>query len=101
MSTTRVAGEVELDVCDDHGAWFDRHELRRFIDALSAQRPKDLSAKKKKGAPHPATGVAVGAVAATAVAAESGVTAEDAIDVADAGFTVLELVGELLGALAD
>lgn len=53
MQVTRVgAGNFDLDVCDAHGAWFDRHELRRFLDALGAQRGPRPSAKKAKPAPE-------------------------------------------------
>lgn len=31
---TRLAG-VEIDVCESHGAWFDRHELERISQAVS------------------------------------------------------------------
>lgn len=91
MHVTRVAGGVELDLCDDHGAWFDRHELRRFIDALSAQQPK----RAAKNVP-----VAAAAAVAT-VAVASSVDAEDVADAAEAGLTVLEIFGGILSALAD
>jgi Zn-finger nucleic acid-binding protein len=32
-----VAGDVEVDLCDAHGAWFDRGELARVKAALQAQ----------------------------------------------------------------
>ena len=99
MTTTQVAGAVDLDSCNEHGAWFDRDELRRFIDALSAQRAKP-SAKKGSGSGKAVAVAAVGAVAVGG-AASSGVTASDALDVAETGFSLLELVGEILGALAD
>lgn len=95
MLTTRVAGDVELDICDDHGAWFDRNELRRFIDALDAQRPG--GARKKAVAVGAGVAVATAAVASN----ESGIDVEDVADAAEVGFSVLEIVGDLLGALAD
>lgn len=107
MTTTQVAGAVDLDVCDEHGAWFDRDELRRFIDALETQRSSGASPKRSKQKSLASSaaigGVAVGAAATTAVVAastaqESGITAGDAAEV---GFSLLELVGDLLGALAD
>jgi Zn-finger nucleic acid-binding protein len=50
-----VAGGFELDVCDAHGAWFDRDELRRFVDALARQRSKSdkKSAAKMQRVPPP------------------------------------------------
>ncbi|MGZ3418083.1 MAG: TFIIB-type zinc ribbon-containing protein [Polyangiales bacterium] len=59
MTVTRLAaGGVDIDVCDAHGAWFDRNELRKFLDALLAQRSaapnKKLGAKQHKRAAAPA-----------------------------------------------
>jgi Zn-finger nucleic acid-binding protein len=104
MRITRLgAGNVDIDVCDAHGAWFDRNELRRFLDALLAQRPNAKIeakaaklAKSSKPAPTPpkkeerhsdppASGSAVG----------------DAIDGAGAVFEVIGCIFEVIGAIAD
>lgn len=104
MHTLQVAGGVELDVCDAHGAWFDRHELRRFIDALSVQQSGQRSGASNKSSKKKRAAVAVaatGAVAATAVVAADDDKLETALEVADVGFSFLEVFGDLLGALAD
>lgn len=88
MQVVQVAGGIDLDVCDTHGAWFDRDELRRFIAALRSPR----SQKKRKAA-------AVAATAAVAVVATDDSKVETALEVADAGFSVLEIFGEVLGAI--
>jgi Zn-finger nucleic acid-binding protein len=97
MHCVKVAGSVDLDVCDDHGAWFDRHELRRFIDALSEKKPGKKGNAKKKAA---IVGAAA-AVGTAAVVAADDDKVETALEVADVGFSVLEVFGEILGAIAD
>ncbi len=103
MHTVNVAGGVELDVCDEHGAWFDRHELRRFIDALSAQRPGKAGGKtnKRRAAVAVAATAAVATTAVVVASDDDGDKVETALEVADVGFSVFEVFGELLGALAD
>ncbi len=130
MATTRLAaGGVDIDVCDHHGAWFDRNELRLFIDALVAQRGLGAAPSgKKKSSKNVALGVGVGvgvaAAAGVAYAASSpgaqqqmmqassngGVVdtvvdvaevAVDAVDVVDVTFSVFSFFGDILGALAD
>lgn len=31
MDRVRVEGDVEIDVCDEHGVWLDRGELERIV----------------------------------------------------------------------
>lgn len=95
MHAVKVAGSVDLDVCDDHGAWFDRHELRRFIDALSAQKQGNKKHAKKVAAVG-----AAAAVGTAAVVAADDSKVETALEVADVGFSLLEVFGEILGGLA-
>lgn len=95
MHVVKVAGEVDLDVCDDHGAWFDRHELRRFIDALATPSGRTSSGSKTKNKRV----VAAAAAASVAVVAADNDKLDTALEVADAGFSVLGLFGDLLGAL--
>jgi Zn-finger nucleic acid-binding protein len=96
MHCVKVAGSVDLDVCDEHGAWFDRNELRRFIDALSTQKQS-----KKKNAKKVAAIGAAAAVGTAAVVAADDDKIETALEVADVGFSLLEVFGEILGGLAD
>lgn len=52
MQVSRIgAGDFDLDVCDAHGAWFDRDELRRFLEALAAQRGGQVAAAAEAVAP--------------------------------------------------
>ncbi len=109
MTATRVAGDVDLDVCGDHGAWFDRDELRRFIDALSTQRPKRAGHEASRGVAGAAvvgTAVVGTAVAASVLSDANSATAQQATgldggEVLEAGATAFEVLFELLGALAD
>jgi Zn-finger nucleic acid-binding protein len=41
VKTTRLA--VEVDVCAEHGTWFDRGELRVVLEALTARAPARLA----------------------------------------------------------
>lgn len=101
MTVTRVAaGGVDIDVCDAHGAWFDRHELRKFLDALVAQRSsmgssKKQSAKNKKrvSAPVPEPG--------RDSAPPSSSSGSDALGTAGDVFDVIGAVFEIVGAFAD
>jgi Zn-finger nucleic acid-binding protein len=39
-----------VDVCDAHGTWFDRHELRAFIEAETAARAGDVTPEDMQAA---------------------------------------------------
>ena len=112
MAVQKLACGVVIDICDQHGAWFDRDELSQFVGALATQR-------KKAGIP---TGVVVGAavvgtaavVGVAALAASSSVAndAADAVntaaasgvsagDVVEGAAHIVGGIFELLGALGD
>jgi Zn-finger nucleic acid-binding protein len=101
MSVTRLAaGNVDIDVCDAHGAWFDRHELRKFLDALVAQRSA-LPSKKQQAKQHRRASAPVEAPPARRDSEPPPSSGTDAWDVAGGVFTVIGAVFEVLGELSD
>jgi hypothetical protein len=97
--TPIVAARVDIDLCDQHGTWFDRGELRQIAWALKNGRPRGL-------APAAVAAVGVG-VAAAAVAASPQLqqtSTSTALDVIRAGVDVLDVgasVVDLGGAVAE
>jgi Zn-finger nucleic acid-binding protein len=49
-----------VDVCNDHGTWFDRDELRMFVRAFAEARSGDLSEADLHAAGLPGAGVRAG-----------------------------------------
>ncbi len=48
MDRVRVEGDVEVDVCDEHGVWLDRGELERIVthhERVSMQAAKGRKTK--------------------------------------------------------
>jgi Zn-finger nucleic acid-binding protein len=110
---------VDIDHCDDHGTWFDAHELRTVADA-QAQVRRGRFQQSAHAFPAP---VAVTAAAATVAAVppdnqrshdvsllDVGDAVEVGLDVADLGLDVgadavdiagaaVEIVGGILGGL--
>jgi hypothetical protein len=110
---------VDIDHCDDHGTWFDAHELRTVADAQAQVRRERF----QQSAPAFPTPVALTAAAATAAAmppnqqrnhdvslVDVGDALEIGLEVADVGLDVgadaveiagaaVEIVGGILGGL--
>mgnify|MGYP003885863967 CR=1 FL=1 len=108
MEITRHPSGVELDVCAEHGVWFDRHELPRVVrdpEGLAAVKAAQSHLQPQR-VPSP-TGlggeVATDALLVTAHVADSvalsGADLGDVADLAAGGVSVaggaLELLGEL------
>jgi hypothetical protein len=120
----RLLHGVDIDHCDEHGTWFDAHELRTVADAQARARRERF----QQSAPaFPAPEMAVTAAAAGALAAnvpsnnprnhevsvvDVGDVVETGLDVADVGLDVgadavdvaeaaVEIVGGILGGLLD
>ncbi len=113
---------VDIDHCDEHGTWFDAHELRTVAEAQARAR-RERFQQSAPAFPAPAAAAATAAVAASATPPNnpkdhdvSGVDVGDALevglDVADAGLDLgadaadvagaaFEVVGGILGGLLD
>lgn len=126
MDVTRLAfAPLEVDVCPEHGVWFDRSELGQAVDALrkeAGKRPSGGAARTAALVGGVAVaGAAVGVAAAAAApppaaeraASGSGEDLGDALDVVGSGLDVadsglleglgslLEGAGELVGGLLE
>ncbi|MCK6588608.1 MAG: zf-TFIIB domain-containing protein [Polyangiaceae bacterium] len=111
MTRTRAAAAgVELDVCGQHGTWYDRNELEQIAAALARSDWRSGTTKRDKTAV--AAGVAGAAIAAGAVAhaAESpqGARVQEAVaeTIVEVGAEVVlegafEIIGGILGAIFD
>jgi hypothetical protein len=101
MALRRIDG-VEIDVCIDHGTWFDAQELRLVAEAMAEARRRRFQqgfrgAVQGPRGTKPAKEVkAVSVVEGLDVAVESIELGVDAADIAEGAF---EVVGGILGGL--
>jgi len=110
--------EVDVDVCSQHGTWFDAHELRKVADAMAVARRQQFQQgqgrapgargprPQRRGPPGGSnvmendTAFMVGYVAADAL--ELGVdAAEVGIDALDVGAGAVDVAGDVAGAMAE
>lgn len=103
MAIQKLASGVTIDVCNAHGAWFDRDELPQLVAALTAMRkPAPTSGNGALVAAGAVGVVAVGTAAVVANEASSGITfSGDAGGLFDVAGSVLEIGFDVLGALFD
>lgn len=124
MTVTRLAfAPVAVDVCQEHGVWFDRHELGQAVAALRQEAARKASRTAAVAGGAVVAGASVGAASLAASpppaverAAASGDTGdaielgadllEVGVDVADSGLleglgSLLEGAGELVGGLLE
>jgi Zn-finger nucleic acid-binding protein len=110
--------EVDVDVCSQHGTWFDAHELRKVADAMALARrqqfqqgqarPSGAAGQQRSRPPHGGnanvagddTAFVVGYVAADSL--ELGVDAADVgLDALDVGAGAVDVAGDVAGAVAE
>ncbi|MBL8720030.1 MAG: zf-TFIIB domain-containing protein [Myxococcales bacterium] len=107
MTIQKLASGVTIDVCNAHGAWFDRDELPQLVAALTAMRkPAPTGAGNGALLAAGAVGVvAVGTAAVVAHEASSSVSVSssgaDVSGLFDVAGSVLEIGFDVLGALFD
>lgn len=105
MAIQKLASGVTIDVCNAHGAWFDRDELPQLVSALTAMR-KPPSTGTGNGALLAAGAVGVVAVGTAAVVASEAsnhvsISGADVSGVVDVAGGVLEIGFDVLCALFD
>ena len=44
METRKSVGDVEFDICVQHGVWFDKGELGRLVDAFAEEGREEREA---------------------------------------------------------
>lgn len=104
MEVRRVY-QVDIDVCPQHGTWFDAHELRKVSDAMAQARRQQFRSGPQGHQPRrPPQGSRAQHVN-NDTAFVVGYVAADAMDVADVGLDVVDVgsdaAGEVVGVVAD
>ncbi len=103
MALRRIDG-VEIDVCVEHGTWFDAYELRKVAEAMAEARRRRFQQGFQGAVQGPRGTKPVKEAKAVSVAEGLDVTVDaielgaDAADLAEGAF---EVVGGILGGLFD
>ena len=111
---------VDIDICSQHGTWFDPHELRKVAEAMAQSRRQQFQqsqgatptrsdsgrvAHNRPRAPGSATVTGDEAFMVGYVAADAADMGGDAVgagmDVADMGADALSAAGDVAGGVAD
>jgi len=106
--------EVDVDMCSQHGTWFDAHELRKVADAMalarrqqfqqSQARPSGAAGHPQRRAPHGGNADVVGNDTAFMVGYVAADSLELGVDAAEMGVDALDLgpgAVDVAGAVAE